>query len=75
MRQRPMACCRFMGLVDKNKNIESCKPYPSCMLLCFPTHQVCAVGKVLCVGAAMIWNEGQRVLKPPGGSWEDPVVN
>lgn len=32
------------------------------------SHQVCAVGKVLCVGAAMIWNEGQRVLNPPGGS-------
>lgn len=32
------------------------------------THHVCAVGKVLCVGAAMIWKEGQRVLNPPGGS-------
>lgn len=42
---------------------------------CPSTHQVCAVGRVLCVGAAMIWNEGQRVLKPPGGSWEEPVVN
>lgn len=39
------------------------------------THHVCAVGKVLCVGAAMIWKEGQRVLNPPGGSWEEPVVN
>lgn len=38
-------------------------------------HQVCAVGSVLCVGAAMIWKEGQRVLKPPGGSCEEPVVN
>lgn len=43
--------------------------------MCASTHQVCAVGKVLCVGAAMIWNEGQRVLKPPWGSWEEPVVN
>lgn len=45
------------------------------LFVCCPTHHVCAVGKVLCVGAAMIWKEGQRVLNPPGGSWEDPVVN
>lgn len=36
--------------------------------LCFLTDHVCAVGSVLCVGAAMIWKEGQRVLNPPGGS-------
>lgn len=50
-------------------------PKVSIISLCFPTYHVCAVGKVLCVGAAMIWKEGQRVLNPPGGSWEEPVVN
>lgn len=39
------------------------------------TYHVCAVGRVLWVGAAIIWNEGQRAAKPPGGSWEEPVVN
>lgn len=38
-------------------------------------YHVCAVGRVLCVGAAIIWKEGHRVLNPPGGSWEEPVVN
>lgn len=32
------------------------------------TYHVCAVGSVLWVGAAMIWKEGQRAAKPPGGS-------
>lgn len=32
------------------------------------TYHVCAVGSVLWVGAAIIWKEGQRAAKPPGGS-------
>lgn len=36
---------------------------------------MCAVGKLPKVGAAVIWNLGLSSLKPPGGSWEQPVVN
>lgn len=38
-------------------------------------YQVWAVGKVLWVGAAMIWKDGQSAANPPGGSWDEPVVN
>lgn len=51
----------------------------SCSILCTSSYEsyvgrhswlkhVCAVGSVLWVGAAIIWNEGQRAAKPPGGS-------
>lgn len=51
----------------------------SCSTLCTSSYEsyvgrhswlkhVCAVGSVLWVGAAIIWKEGQRAAKPPGGS-------
>ena len=36
------------------------------------SYQVCAVGNLPWVGAEMIWNGGERSLKPPGGSCEQP---
>ena len=38
-------------------------------------YQVWAVGRLPNVGAAVIWNRGLSSAKPPGGSWEQPVVN
>lgn len=39
------------------------------------TYQVWAVGRLPNVGAAVIWKRGLSSAKPPGGSWEQPVVN
>lgn len=39
------------------------------------TYHVWAVGRVLYVGAAVIWNFGLSSENPPGGNWEHPVVN
>ena len=38
-------------------------------------YQVCAVGKLAKVGAAVIWNRGLSCWNPPGGNCEQPVVN
>lgn len=45
----------MMFATDNNKELED-------------THQVWAVGSVLCVGAAIIWKDGQSAANPPGGS-------
>ena len=39
------------------------------------THQVCAVGSASVVGAEEICIGGESSANPPGGSWEDPVMN
>ena len=36
---------------------------------------MCAVGSLPLVGAGVMVNRGSSSLKPPGGSWEQPVTN
>lgn len=45
------------------------------LLALSPTYHVCAVGSASFVGAVEICIWGVSSANPPGGSWEDPVMN
>ena len=67
----------FSNYFPKNALFKRISPIESNFFVyqSISTHQVCAVGKLPCVGAVVIWNLGLSSAKPPGGSCEHPVVN